>query len=226
MVSLFKKDKLLSVGSPEFKKVIKACNRAETDLQFIKDASTYKKYYNFVKPKDPNIFKLNHNITPEIRFRALKDKDPRHLRIGIETDCCQRVGGAAESCVVDSFINTYAGILILEIKQSDSWNLLCQSYFHYVPEDNGFILDNIEASDLAKSMNNKELAKYYNLLAQYAKSISFNYLIAGKGFSDIDIKLFKTDVRNADPRKFNDEIDVNYSDYKPENGMDLSLMNE
>lgn len=205
--------------------LITALNTAETDLQFLSDAETYKKYFNLVQPKNKNIYEVNYQINNKLRFRALKEKDPRHLRIGIETDCCQRVGGAAETCVVDSFINAYAGILILEIKEEESWQLLCQSYFHYVPKDNGFILDNIESSDLAKNISNQELAKYYNLLAKYAIANGFNYLLAGKGYSDINVDFFKTDSRPQDPRTFNDDVDVNYSDYKPDDGMDLSIMN-
>jgi len=44
---------------------------------------------------------------------------------------------------VDSFINPLAGVLVLY----KDYMLLSQSYFHYVPEDQGFILDNIEYNE-------------------------------------------------------------------------------
>ena len=203
VVDFFESNNKISLGDQEVVELLKVCNSAETDLQFIKDALLYKKYYKIAEDKNKNIFKLDYEISPNLRFRSLKEKDPRHLRIGIETDCCQRVGGAGEFCVVDSFINQYAGILILEQYIDMEWQLLSQSWFHYVPKENGFILDNIESSDLGKSIKNEYLANYYFELAKYVQSKGFNYLLAGKGYSDIKIDLFNTNSKDEDPRTFN-----------------------
>lgn len=203
--------------------LITAVNTAETELQFIKDSEVYKKYFKIAEKKEQTLYNLNMYINNNLRFRVLKDKDPRHLRIGIETNCCQRVGGAAESCVVDSFINHLAGILILEEKDPETgdWDLLTQSYFHYVPEDQGFILDNIESSFLAKKQDNYKLAQYYNLLANNMAEAGCNYFLAGKGYSDIKVEYFKSTSLKKDPRTYHDNMHNVYSDFEHDDAMDL-----
>jgi len=211
--------------------IITALNTAETDLQFLSDAETYKKYFKLVEPKDENIYKLNYQLSSKLRFRALREKDPRHLRIGIETNCCQRVGGAAESCVVDSFINSLAGILILEmLNDSGQWNLISQSYFHYVPEDNGYILDNVEATHLKSKLKENfkiSLELCYNLLAKHILDLGYKYVLAGKEYSKIEPEAFETSVMEDDKRTYHEQsgYDV-YSDYNYQNAIDLSKIKE
>lgn len=111
-------------------------------LGFIKELNM--EYYDQAEIKNENLFKLNLT-TKTFRFRALGNPDLHHFQVGIDTDCCQRIGGEGSEAAINSFINPLAGVVVLEVNHNNSWVLVAQSYFHYVPEEEMIILDNIEA---------------------------------------------------------------------------------
>jgi hypothetical protein len=168
------------------------------------------------------------DISPVLKFRVLKDKDPRALRVGIETNCCQRIGGVGEVAARDSFVNKLAGVLLLEWNSQGDWELLTQSYFHYVPEKNSFILDNIEKSSENVEKSEVDLGAAYAFLAKAVKEkFNVDYFIAGKGYSKINTDLFKTyKLKGRDPRFFDNKSLTSdnrshYTDFQPNNSMDL-----
>lgn len=158
------------------------------------------------------------------RFHVVEPNSDRYLTIGVETDCCQRIGGAGEQAAIDSYKNPLAGLLLLEKKGNDGkWDLVSQSYFHYVPEQNGFILDNVEDNEyIAKNLPANFIETCYYKLANYAKELGFKYLLAGKGWSKINTEAFETTKLDDDPRFF--AVDDHYSDFKYDDAMDLSKM--
>jgi hypothetical protein len=179
------------------------------------------KYIDQAKPKDKNLFKLNLEFD-DFEFKVLKDVDPLHFRIGIETDCCQRIGGAGEDAAVDSFINPWAGVLAL-YKNS---KLLSQSYFHYVPSENGYILDNVEynENEVKKYDNNIKdeqshwLATIYKKYGQLIKQKypNIKYIKLGKSWSKIPLSLFEPASLEDDPRIFatpDTYTDFDYNDH-------------
>lgn len=185
----------------------------DTDLTAIQEYSTLEEYNRRVIPKDKNLFKLNWEVkSKNFRFKVLRTYDPRHFKIGAETGCCQRLGGIGEKAAIDSYINPLAGVVILEIFKEDRagvkrWNLASQSYFHYVPADNGYILDNVEhnmtwAGKIWETTGySKE--KLYAMLAKKIKdTYDVKYFSIGKRFSKIDDSEFSSLRLGHDPRDF------------------------
>lgn len=230
---LFDSNSIIKPTSPNFEQINETSSKLESDLTMLQMYRSLKDLLVNYTNKDENLFKLNLEITPNIRFRVLKDKDPRILRIGIETNCCQRIGGVGEIAARDSFINPLAGVLISEWRENEAseWKLLGQSYFHFVPKDNGYILDNVE--DNSKNVEeftentNITLDELYAIFAAQVKSkLNITYLLAGSGFSKINVKKFKKDKRYEDPRTFDNRAlteknKTHYTDYNNKNSLDL-----
>ena len=234
ITKFFESNDDISPASPVFGKLFEVASQIESDLSILEMGDALKDLLKGYKIKSPKLFDLDYSLRNDLRFRVLKDKDPRILRIGIETDCCQRLGGFGEIAARDSFMNPLSSVVILEWKDpsDNEWKLLTQSYFHYVPEDNGYILDNIE-----HNKNNVPLFKATNtdlsleeVYATYAVEIKNKfdvaYFLAGKGYSKISAYQFQTDRRKEDPRFLDDRALTkykrdHYSDYDEENSMDL-----
>lgn len=229
IVDFFESNQSVHPGSPLLQQISEATSRFETDMEMVQMAESIKDLLKNYKPKNENLFKLNKQINDNLRFRVLKDKDPRMLRIGIETDCCQRIGGAGEVAARDSFINPLAGILVLEWKDADNkWKLLTQSYFHYIPKDKGYILDNIEynKNNVEESkVNLEEIYAYY--ASEIKAQLKPTYFLAGKGYSKIDKDKFKSyhmnkeDPRRFDPKSLTSGNKYHYSDFDEEDSIDL-----
>lgn len=199
--------------------------KVNTDLQTIKEMESLIKLYDKAKenPKIPQLFDLNWQINPRLRFRVLKDLDPMYFKVGLITDCCQRVGGAAESAAEDSFINPQAGVVVLEWQNPRSnWEILAQSYFHYIPADNAFILDNVETNGKALTNSGINLERVYAWWAAQIKAkFDIKYMEAGTGCSDLGANVFERSDPKDDPRQFSSE-NV-YSDWH-DNGHNIDLL--
>ena len=114
-------------------------------------------------------------------------------------------------------------MLLEEKNNNGKWNLVSQSYFHYVPEQNGFILDNIEYNEYVSIQLPKNFIEAcYNKLANYAKELGFKYILAGKGYSKINPEVFETEKLKEDPRYFT--VEDPYTDFEAEDAIDLSKM--
>jgi hypothetical protein len=101
-------------------------------LKVVEQIDNVLTFENKRENKNPELFKLDDSFTfedKEVRFEVLKDRDPLHFFVGLETDCCQHMGGAGRQAVIDSYINKNAGVLVLYV----DGKLIAQSYFHYVP---------------------------------------------------------------------------------------------
>jgi len=189
------------------------------DISLIKEFETIQEYISEAKPKNEFFKNLNMNID-NLSFSVLEFLDPYAFKVEADTDCCQRIGGAGEDAAIDSFINPEAGVLLLK---KDNM-LLAQSYFHYVPNDNGIILDNIEVNDdnlKRLNINNTMLSKIY---ANYAAALKekmpeLNYIKCGMNYNKIDNNLFGKSKMEEDPRHF--EVDDPYSDFDEDLHLDL-----
>ena len=214
------------VATPEFVLISKSLG---TDLSYGLMHDALVKYIGVAKPKDENLFKLDLSFD-DYEFKVLKYLDPLHFRIGIETNCCQRLNGKdGEEAAIDSFINPLAGVLVLY----KNGNILSQSYFHFVPEDNGYILDNIEYNlnevkkydDNIKDQKSDYLVtiykKYGELLQE--KNPEIKYVKIGKKWTKISLDSFKQSSMKKDPRKFSTkEI---YTDFSFKDHVDLFSKN-
>lgn len=231
----FDKGEEFSPKSSNFADLFEAASKIESDLAVLKMGDALKDLTKDYQKKDDNLFKLDQNLNDSIRFRVLKDKDPLILRIGINTECCQRLGGVGESAARDSFINPLSSILILEWKdpENQEWKLLAQSYFHYVPKENGYILDNVEKNSKNvyefQSQASMNLDEIYAIYAQQIKDkLNVSYFLSGKSFSKINAASFRSDKRYTDPRYFDDRALTkgqrdHYSDYDEKNSIDLLM---
>ncbi len=123
-------------------------NIKRTDYDVIKSAESYlratekikyvKKYEKKREDKNKFLFNLDESFSFEdkdIQFKVLRDRDPLHFFIGLETDCCQHLGGVGKHAAIDSYINKNAGVLVMYV----DGNIVSQSYFHYVPLPSDYI---------------------------------------------------------------------------------------
>lgn len=196
----------------------------QTYVSYVSMFDSVNKYISEAKPKNKELFKLNLSFE-DFDFKVLNDLDPLHFKIGIDTDCCQRIGGAGEESAIDSFINPLAGVLALYKNNA----LLSQSYFHYVPKHNGYILDNIEYNEdevkkYDKNIKDEKSNWLSNIYKKYGELIKqkypdINYIKIGKDYSKINSSLFEKDRLNSDPRSFS--VEEEYSDFTSEDHVNL-----
>lgn len=207
--------------SSDFVRTVKAL---DTTIGYVNMFDAVSKYIEIAEPKDPNLFKLEASFDG-FEFKVLRDYDPLHFRIGIETDCCQRLSGAGEEAAVDSFINSLAGVLVLY----KDYMLLSQSYFHYVPEDKGFILDNIEYNEnnvkkFDKNIKNEQSSWLAGIYQKYGeilkeKNPEIKYLKLGTSYSKVTLDNFKPNQLLEDPREF--KVEDPYTDFDESKHVDI-----
>ena len=97
------------------------------------------------------------------------------------------------------------------------------NYFHYVPRDNGYILDNVETNyKWAHKINSITGYSAETLYAMLAKKMQdthdIKYFLSGTGYSKIDGSEFKKHRLSYDPRDFAWQ---KYSDWRPSSSLDL-----
>jgi len=241
VVDFFESGRELHPRAPYFREMIKKIESVSSDLNLIIQYQVFEQYYDeaLKNPKVPELFKLNLQINEQVRFRVLKDLDPQYLRIGIETKCCQRQGGAGELAMVDSFVNPQAGVLILEQLVDSFWKPVAQSYFHYVPpgqlkgkpgvftykkasddfSKGGYILDNIEK--IADELYGIPIEEYYAYWALTKKQeLGVGYIQSGAGYSEDIAKKFGKLKMEEDPRNFHTQN--YYTDWSANNIIDLT----
>jgi hypothetical protein len=217
------KEKLIKGEPVTFRKdtpEYNAIKNLRVDLTMIKDFSTIEEYLDEAKPKDPKMQELNLSLPGGWDFRVLKYLDPYAFRVGADTNCCQRIGGAGENAVIDSFINPLAGVLILKHGEI----LLAQSYFHWVPEQNGVILDNVEYNEKNMNklgINREQLSKLY---ADYAQTLKqkmpeLAYVKCGLDYNKLNNDMFEKEKMPADPRQFS--VEEPYSDFDEDDHINL-----
>lgn len=220
---LFKSGKILSVSLENFAEVKKMVSKISTDLTTLRTFNEIIDLLHNYEPKNKNLFNLNLQINDKLRFKVLKDKDPYHFQVGIDTDCCQRLGGAGQEAARDSFVNPLAGVLILEWLDGADWKILGQSYFHYVPKENGFILDNIESNDKNVEESDINLDEVYAWYAQEMKNkLKLSYFRCGIAYNKITNDLFEQSSFTEDPRTFHEIINNPYSDFDEGRHLDLT----
>lgn len=177
--------------------------------------SNYSKISSIEKQKYANknlaLFSLNLTLD-NAKFRVLGDNDTEYFTVGIATNCCQKINGEGQNAVIDSYINPLSSVLILETLDK---RILAQSYFHYVPQEKGFILDNVETNEDNIKKSGIKIELCYEQLANKLQSMGARYLKCGLSYNKLDKKYFevKRNKHAEDPRIIMSE-DV-YTDFSP-----------
>ena len=207
-------------------RIKKIISSTDAKLQLLIESDAFIKYAEISEKKDERMYDLNLNIPKlNIRFRVLEYMDPYHFYVGSDTNCCQTLSGQGRNATIDSFINNLSGVLVLEAMPQQEWVTLAQSYFHFVPNDNGVILDNVEINNVNITGYKNKINKYFSIddiYAAYAKHISeklkLSYFKCGKKYNKLTNGLFVNDKMGRDPRKFKWD---KYSDFSTSNHLDL-----
>lgn len=222
-IALVNSGEIVNPSSTNFSELKQLIDSVEYGLNAIKESATFAEFDKKVVKKDDALFKLNWSPSgANFRFRVLQTFDPYHFKVGLDTNCCQKLGGVGENAAIDSYINPLAGVILLEIKDDGGWKTAAQSYFHYVPSQNGYILDNVEKSSHAKSIysvTNNTLDELYAIWADHIKNtINPKYILVGLNYTKIDEDKFKKYKMNGDPRMF---AHAKYTDWRPSSSANL-----
>ena len=196
-----------------------------SDINKIKTYKAFKKYYNNMEEKIPELNILNYRIDNKLEFKVLQTGDVAALdTVGKYTDCCQRLGSAGEMAAIDSFINKYASVLVLYYEG----RILSQSYFHYITEEQdpggpGIILDNVEVNEELLKNSKVNLDGVYKLLANYLKQShsEIKYFRCGLQYNKLNEDKWSKGSSPNDYRVFSDQLEDRYSDYDTYNYLDL-----
>lgn len=201
-----------NLSSDENISAMRIIRKIGVGLELISDSNSKNFYHMIQEKKKPQLFSFNFSFQiyeDEIKpltytFETLQDLDPYHFSVGADTNCCQVLGGAGNNAAIDSFINEYAGVLVLK----DDNGLISQSYFHWLEEENYLILDNIEIAKKADE-------QLYAILADYCISRNFfKKVLCGKSYTKINIGKFSTNSEDHSERVFR------YSEYTDYNNLD------
>ena len=206
-------------------KIKQIIQKANSNLKMLEMSSNLITYAKDAKKKDQRLFNFEYSDPQNnFRFRVLRNLDPYHFSVGADTNCCQRVGGYGHNAAVDSFINPLAGVLLLEINNDGAWATASQSYFHYVPKNNGVILDNVEynSTNCFNFFNNKEydINMLYAAFADYLKNkYNLSYFRCGERYNKLNNARFNNGkIVGGDPRHFEYK---KYSDFTASDHIDL-----
>lgn len=222
-VALVNSGEVVNPSSSNFSDLKQLIDGVQYGLNAIKESATFAEFDKKVVKKDDSLFKLNWSPSDaSFRFRVLQTFDPYHFKVGLDTNCCQKLGGVGENAAIDSYINPLAGVILLEIKDDGGWKTAAQSYFHYVPAQNGYILDNVEISTNARSIysiTNNTIDELYAIWAEHIKNtVNPRYILVGLNYTKINEDKFKKYKMNGDPRMF---VHSKYSDWRPASSANL-----
>lgn len=164
-----------------------------------------KTYKQYKKEKVPELFNLNYTINERLKFEVLPNNSMEYFIVGAATGCCQRLIREGAAACVDSYINPLAGVLTLKGRIKNKYIILAQSYFHYVPEDNGFIIDNVETdAHNVKAFQVNLDSLYASLGRKLKEDYDVQYFICGMEFNKLQENSFEIE-EVEDNRHFEQE---------------------
>lgn len=174
-----------------------------------------------------------------ITFRVLEKDDPLGFVLGDITNCCQHIGGAAESCVDDGYLNQNSGFLVFEEtildengNPTDEKRILGQAYVWYDPETKTVCYDNIEIptkvlDELEKGQKRGSKISTEKLLdvvvesadaimeGMNSRGIEVKHVTTGVGYNDLASSLKE---RFGEPEQFPEAKNRNYNIYSDARG--------
>ena len=187
----------------------------DNKINLIESYSGILEYKQYKKDKIPELYNLNYIISDHLKFEVLSNNSFEYFTVGAETGCCQRLKREGVAACVDSYINPMAGVLVL---RGNNKIVIAQSYFHYVPEENGYILDNIETNDWAVKHFKVDLESVYASLGAKLKESGVSYFHCGKQYNKLNSSFFKNKKIINDQRHF----EIQALDLELDNGYDTT----
>ena len=169
--------------------------------------------FNKAKNIKPMITAGESHEESVVTYRVLGKDDEEGFIVGDVANCCQHLGGEAESCVEDGYLNPKAGFIVFEHKNSDpdkeGKRMVGEAYMWYDPETKTVCFDNIEVptkvlkqlkqgdkQDSEVSFNN-----FVKAVIESADAIMYDMnrngievqrVTTGKGYNDLATVLEKT----------------------------------
>ena len=138
-------------------------------------------------PKKSNIPQIN-KVVGGFRFEVIDKLDPVGVVLGNITGCCQKLGGQAESCVIDGYNNPNSGFLVV---YNEDNKIVAQSWLRLGVNNNeenkfgNLYLDNIET--ISSYSGNVKLQNAYEEFANKIKSeYGFSNVVVGTNYSEIN----------------------------------------
>jgi len=198
----------------------------DNKINLIESYTGIIEYKSYKKNKVPELYLLNYIVNEDLKFEVLSENSFEYFTVGSATECCQRLKREGVAACVDSYINPLAGVLVLKARSERKWIIIAQSYFHYVPEDNGYILDNVETNEWAVKNFKINLDSLYASLGVKLKEAGISYFRCGSQFNKLDSSSFsqqriEKDNRHFEAEKLGLELDngyekttERYTDYK------------
>lgn len=103
--------------------------------------------------------------------------DPRQTTSGYDTDCCQHLGGAGESCVKDILTNPLSCNLIITDNQTGK--IVAQSYVWSDVSRDALVLDNMEF----ERSHDATARKFFPLVAKWCEQMPQKNIHIGTGYN-------------------------------------------
>lgn len=219
--------------------ISKVVDTLDNDTKFEKELLKYG--LNINKVKELASFKFydefkKYNIS-EDEF-SIEVLDPKNIitsfKLGEITSCCQRLGSAAETCVVDGVMNPYSFFIVA--KKCNK--IVAQSYTFITADNSTIVLDNIECNK--DKLSKTDSSKITNLYIKYLSQFKDYNIHIGMSYTDLieinkDNKNFKVldsreivenyfKYRNINAKNYTDE-DINnlYEKFRSKN-VDISIL--
>lgn len=164
-----------------------------------------------------------------IQYRFLEKDDPIGFVLGNITNCCQHMGGAAESCVVDGFTSNSSGFLVFEKdvlkngKPTGEKRIIGQAYIWYDAKTETVCYDNIEIPNSVIKVLNKnaqELKDFESALVRSADAILLTMNAEGKNkVKNVTTGTAYNDLIKILDAKFNKLNNTNFMPRNPNGGV-------
>lgn len=148
-------------------------SKAYEEVKRIEEAWDIKFEDNDIAIKGRDIIVKNSHYTIEICDRD----DPRQTYSGYDTNCCQHLGGAGQSCVKDILTNPLSGNLIITDNQTGQ--IVAQSYLWSDISRDALILDNMEF----ERSHDATARKFFPLVAKWCEQMPHKNIHIGTGYN-------------------------------------------
>lgn len=150
---------------------------------------TYEDAYINAMPRIQN----SHRTYPTVKgnldgtdysYESMDMGNPRGWFVGIETNCCQRLGGAGGSCVKFAAANPECSGMFRVMKKGET---VAQSWFWYDSVSGSFVFDNIEVlgKELRDSIYNCYMKFVNEELVPRAVIFGYKQISVGLGCNDM-----------------------------------------